>query len=260
MTALHDDILDLLAAYALDALEPEEIARLRALLDERPELRATLVELRATADKLPYGLPEATPPAELRQRVLDYATGRSTRAPTGATRLPRRGLGWLLGLGSLAAATAVAAAIGWGQALSLRGELAQAQADLVRTRTQLETVRAEQEQVAHVLLEAETLAVLQGTNGGGTLLRTPQGEALLVARLPPLQPGRVYQLWLIQGQNQPVSGGVFTVDQQGQGLLSVAPTQQVSAADTFAVTDEPGPDGSPRATSPILIVGTARAS
>jgi anti-sigma-K factor RskA len=121
-------------------------------------------------------------------------------------------------------------------------------------------VRAEQEQVAQVLREAETLAVLQGASGGGTLLRTPQGEALLVARLPPLQPGRVYQLWLIQGQNQPVSGGVFTVDQQGQGLMSVPPTQQVSAADTFAVTDEPGPLGSPKATTPILIIGTAQAS
>jgi anti-sigma-K factor RskA len=257
MTAPHDDIQDLLAAYALDALEPEEIARLHTLLEERSELRGILAELRSTADKLPYGLPESAPPAELRQRVLDYATGRATRAPG---RRPGRVRGWLLGLGGLAAAASVAAAIGWGQAIGLRGELAQTQSDLVRTRTELEAVRAEQEQVAQVLLEAETLAVLQGANGSGTLLRTPQGEALLAARLPPLQPGRVYQLWLIQGQNQPVSGGVFTVDQQGQGLLSVAPTQQVSAADTFAVTDEPGPDGSPKATTPILIIGTARAS
>jgi anti-sigma-K factor RskA len=97
--------------------------------------------------------------------------------------------------------------------------------------------------------------VLSGSNGSGTLLRTPQGEALLAAHLPPLQQGRVYQLWLIQGNNPPVDGGTFTVDQRGQGLLAVASTQQVLAANTFAVTDEPGPDGSLGPTTDPLIVG-----
>jgi anti-sigma-K factor RskA len=252
MTAPHDDIQDLLAAYALDALEPEEFARLHALLEEHPELRTTLAELRSTADKLPYGLPETAPPPELRQRVLDYATGRTQRTPT---RRPGGLRGWLLGLGGLAAAATVAAAIGWGQTISLRGELTQTRDELGRTRSALETIRAEQEQVAKVLLQTETLAVLSGSNGSGTLLRTPEGEALLAAHLPPLQQGRVYQLWLIQGNNPPVDGGTFTVDQRGQGLLAVASTQQVLAANTFAVTDEPGPDGSRGPTTDPLIVG-----
>ena len=76
MIVLTDDILDLLTAYALGALEPDEIAHVSALLAEHPELRATLAELRATADRLPYGLPEAVPAADLRQRVLERATGR----------------------------------------------------------------------------------------------------------------------------------------------------------------------------------------
>jgi anti-sigma-K factor RskA len=252
MSAPHDDIQDLLAAYALDALEPEEIARLHTLIEERPELRNILAELRHTANQLPYGLPEATPPAELRQRVLDYATGRATRAPA---RPAGRLRGWLLALGGLAAAASLAAAIGWGQAIGLRGELGRTRDELVHTRSALETLRAEQEQIAQVLLEPETLAALSGADGSGTLLRTPQGQALLAARLPPLQPGRVYQLWLIQGSNPPVSGGIFTVDQQGQGLLALASTQQVLASDTFAVTEEPGPLGSAGPTTPILIVG-----
>src|SRR6266536_5937890 len=80
MTSPPDDILDLLTAYALGAIAPDEIARVSALLDEQPELRATLAELRATADMLPYGLPQANPPADLRQRVPDHATARSTPA------------------------------------------------------------------------------------------------------------------------------------------------------------------------------------
>src|SRR5262245_56977171 len=162
MTAPHDDIQELLAAYALDALEPEEIARLHALLEERPELRATLAELRATANKLPYGLPEATPPAELRQRVLDYATGRALPAPAA----PKRGRGWLLVLGGLAAAAIVAAAIGWGQVIGLRGEVARANAELADVQNQLTTAQ-------HDLITAqEVIATLQGDGGQGSMVRT----------------------------------------------------------------------------------------
>src|SRR5215212_383113 len=104
MTSPPDDILDLLTAYALGAITPDEIARVSALLDEQPELRATLAELRATADMLPYGLPLANPPAELRQRVLDHATGRSSSAQLSAPpRVASRMRGWMLGLSGLAA-------------------------------------------------------------------------------------------------------------------------------------------------------------
>src|SRR5512138_3863057 len=113
MTSPPDDILDLLTAYALGALDPDEIARVSALLDQQPELRATLADLRATADTLPYGLPEAIPSADLRQRVLDHATGRSGSAvPTSPARIANRARGWLLALGSLAALAVLAAAFG----------------------------------------------------------------------------------------------------------------------------------------------------
>ena len=92
MTSPPDDILELLTAYALGVIEPDQIARVSALLDEQPELRAVLAELRATADLLPYGLPEAEPPADLRERVLDYATGRTSRLHTGySTTAPAAG-------------------------------------------------------------------------------------------------------------------------------------------------------------------------
>src|SRR5215212_2298158 len=114
MTLPPDDILDLLTAYALGAIAPEEIARVSALLEEQPELRATLAELRAAADMLPYGLPEANPPAELRQRVLDHATGRaSSAAPSPPRRAANRMRGWMLGLSGIATVAMLAAVIGW---------------------------------------------------------------------------------------------------------------------------------------------------
>src|SRR5436305_245313 len=126
MTSPHDDILDLLTAYALGPIAPDELARVSALLVEQPELRVTLAELRATADMLPYGLPQANPPAELRQRVLDHATGRSTlTAPSRPRRIANRMRGWVLGLSGIAAVAVLAAAIGWAQLFQTRDQLAQ---------------------------------------------------------------------------------------------------------------------------------------
>jgi anti-sigma-K factor RskA len=239
MTAPQDEILDLLAAYALDALEPEEITRLHRLLAERPELRDTIAELRATANQLPYGLPEAEPPAELRQRVLDYATGRAERKPAAPARHPRRG--WLIGLGGLAAAAVVAAAIGWGQVAGLRGELTQARAELVRSREDLATAQA-------------VIARLEGATGQGAMVRTTEGGTVFVVKLPRLQPSRTYQLWRIEGENKPKGAGLFTVDQQGYGVFDLASGQQLQPGDTVAVTDEPA-GGSPQPTNQVLIAG-----
>src|SRR5215212_8852808 len=143
MTSPPDDILDLLTAYALGAIAPDEIARVSALLDEQPELRATLAELRAAADMLPYGLPEASPPAELRQRVLDHATGRSSSAETSPPRrIANRMRGWVLGLSGIAAIAVLAAAIGWAQLIQTRDQLAQSQAALAQTQAQVADAQA----------------------------------------------------------------------------------------------------------------------
>jgi hypothetical protein len=144
----------------------------------------------------------------------------------------------------------------WSSATGAQDELAQARADLTRVSTELNAARVEQQQVAEVLSQAETLAALTGSGGSGAILRTPQGQTMLAARLPPLQPGRVYQLFLITGDNAPISGGTFTVSQQGHGLLALPPTQEVLSATRFVVTDEPGPSGSPGPTTDPLIVGS----
>jgi anti-sigma-K factor RskA len=239
MTTPSDDILDLLTAYALDALEPEEITHVHALLARHPELRTTLAELRSTADILPHGLPEATPAPELRQRVLDYATGRAERQPAASDALPRRVRGWLLSLGSLATAALVAAAIGWGQAATLRGDLTQTQAELVRTREDLATVQA-------------VVASLHGTSGQGVMVRTSAGNTVFVVKLPQLEPGRTYQLWRMHEDIAPLSVGLFTVDQHGYATFDLG--EQPQTGEIVGVTNEPQ-GGSPGPTGEPLIAG-----
>jgi anti-sigma-K factor RskA len=249
MTTPSDDDMDLLIAYALDTLDSQEAEQVSRLLQERPELRATVAELRATLDKLPYALPEPEIAADLRARTLAHATGRSL----GRTEAPRgRAAGWwrslALALGGLSAALAVAA-------LALWGQLGTAQRELALARGELQQILAERQQIVRVVSSYETVAALAGEGGSGALLRTPGGDVVLAARLPQLAPGRVYQLWLITGQEAPVSGGTFQVDEDGYGLIALAAGPQALAADTFAVTDEPGPDGSPGPTTAPLIAG-----
>jgi anti-sigma-K factor RskA len=246
MTSPPDDILDLLTAYALGVIEPDQIARVSALLDQQPELRATLAELRATADMLPYGLPAASPPPELRQRVLDYATGRSIpAAPIPPRPIANRMRGWALGLSGIAAVALLAAAIGWAQLFQTRAQLAQSRAELVQTQAQVAD--------AQVLL-----ASLTGAGSSATILRTRAGATVLIAQLPPLQPGRVYQLWRIQGSNNPASAGLFHVSSQGYATLALPASQQPQAGEVVAVTNEPD-GGSPGPTSAPLIAGISNA-
>ncbi|HEU4327085.1 MAG TPA: anti-sigma factor [Roseiflexaceae bacterium] len=260
-----DEILDLLTAYALDALEPEEIARVDSLLEQHPEWHQTLAELRATAALLPYGLPQAEPPPSLRRRTLDHATGRAPRLPLQRPAAPLRR--WLLALGGLAAVALLAAGLAWAQLGAAQTELARTQADLATARAELTRAQADlaaaqsaQRRVAEVLALSEPLVTMSGPGGRGTVLRAPSGETLVAAQLPQLAQGRVYQLWLIQGSGAPVSGGTFTVDEQGFGLLRLGTTAlSPLAADTFAITDEPA-GGSPGPTTTPLVAGQQSAT
>src|SRR5262245_33903379 len=90
---------DLLIAYVLDALEPDEIQQVSELLRTHPELRQTLAELRRVVAALPYGLPEATPHPDLRQRILQRATdGSAGDRPSVARRSSWLRPSWLLAL------------------------------------------------------------------------------------------------------------------------------------------------------------------
>ncbi|MDD5198937.1 MAG: hypothetical protein PHC88_03975 [Terrimicrobiaceae bacterium] len=62
---------DLATQYVLGQLEPEEEARLRAMLSGDPELQRFISELREAAAKMALATPPQTPPPELIRRILD---------------------------------------------------------------------------------------------------------------------------------------------------------------------------------------------
>ena len=84
-----DELHELTAAYALDALEPAEERAYEAHLEECARCRDELAGLADTAAALAYAAGEASPPEALRGRILDAARAERTnvvplRAAVGA--------------------------------------------------------------------------------------------------------------------------------------------------------------------------------
>ena len=73
----------------------------------------------------------------------------------------------------------------------------------------------------------------------GRLFWTASEGALLAATgLPPLPPGRIYQLWLIP-EATPISVALLSVDAEGRAMATVTPLEGVTESVPAAVTLEP---------------------
>lgn len=90
-----------------------------------------------------------------------------------------------------------------------------------------------------------------------TFFRRSTGQVVLVAsNLPPVAPGKAYELWMIpRDSKKPVPAGMFRPDAQGNVSLTMTQTAANHVAKVFAVTVEPA-TGSPAPTSGIVFSGT----
>jgi anti-sigma-K factor RskA len=105
------DLHDLTAAYALDALDPNEAEAYERHLGQCEECREQLAELNGTATALAFGTVAAAPPERLRASILDAAAAeRANVVPLLRSRWVTRGL---------AVAAAAAACIVVGLVVSL---------------------------------------------------------------------------------------------------------------------------------------------
>ena len=79
------DAHDLTAAYALDALDPDEAEAYERHLSQCEECREQLAELNETATALAFTTVAPAPPARLRASILDAAAAGSAR-PASSSR------------------------------------------------------------------------------------------------------------------------------------------------------------------------------
>ena len=211
-----EPIHDLTAAYALDALDPEEEERYEEHLATCERCREELAELRDPAAMLAYGVEGPAPPPELRDRILDAARAeRSNVVPIHRRR-------WPAALGAVAAVAAtVAIALGlWGSSVS----------------DQLDRERS----ISAILADPEAKSIpLEGANG--RIVVTDTGEAaLVVSGLATAPEGKTYELWVAE-DGKMLPAGVFDAQHERDVVRLTRPVRPGSGV-AVTVEDDGGTD------------------
>lgn len=218
------EIEELIGAYALDAVDPDERQAIEAHLVDCPRCQAELAEHLETASYLSYGGAAAPdelwgriasaleePPPAMRLQVVGGAASATTAAPVGQrvarASAPGRPLWWALG----AAAAVIVVVMGvalvhqTNQVDHLNRNLAEAA--LSRSADQAMSNPASQ----HLSLVSPT-----GQSVSATAVISPSGTGFLMAPgLPALAADRTYQLWGVSTANPtgpPVSLGLLGRD------------------------------------------------
>jgi anti-sigma-K factor RskA len=199
------EIHDLAAAYALDALDPEDRWTYERHLDTCERCRKDVSALREGAEELAHAAEGPEPPAELRERILDAARAE----PRTATVVPMRRR-WLFPATAVAAVAAASLAIGLGLwANSQRGG---------------------------------TTERVVPMDGGGSLV-IEGDQATLVACVDDPPAGKTYEAWVIEG-DEPRPAGLFAGGCQHVQLEEpVEPGNTVAVTlETAAGVDRPTTD------------------
>ncbi|WP_159945099.1 MULTISPECIES: anti-sigma factor domain-containing protein [unclassified Nocardiopsis] len=226
-------------AYALGALSPGESVRFE---DHLADCDSCVQEVRGFAETtaLLGSAAASTPPAQLRERVMEeVARTRQLAPPPQRVPDPRRG-GWTRGLG-LVLAACLAAVIALGVVAF----------DQVR---QIRELRENEQLIA---------AVLADPNASYTSAEPMEGVSVTVVRSE--RTGRLvfsahgldrlhdedYQLWLTRDDGTVYSAGVLTVDESGF-VSPVLAAPQGPATEGVAVTIEPEGGSEQPTSDPVM--------
>jgi len=277
-----DEVMAELAAAALGALSPEELAAVLDHAASSPPVAAELAAYRAAAALLAHAAPAApldsARSARLRARLLaraaaDAEAARSVMplaAVAGGARAPAAAppaRGWVRAtpwIALAASAAFAAAALGLARASRERDALRTA----LRAAEERSAARAESLSVAVVardrLLSALTgpsVRVVELTAAGA---RDPVARmfwdratnrwTMFAHHLPTPPAGRTYQLWLVTTADAKISAGTFTPTPAGDAMMEAEYALEPGALQAIAVTEEPA-GGMPQPTGPIVIAG-----
>jgi anti-sigma factor RsiW len=230
---------DLVGAYVLDALPPEERAAFEAHLAGCPACRAEVTELGRVVEVLPLAVEPAEPSPALRGRILEAIAQEPAEQPRlrrvpGGLAAPVRQL-------RLARWTLTAAAAVLILGLGLWNAHLQQQVNSQQNRL------AYLQDFQSALVHRAAVHPVSGTAyapGALAALVQPSGVSpayLIVQGLPANPKGTIYQMWLLRGST-PYSAGVFHYSGSGPEVVRlVLPSTGYTAT---AATVEPGPNGS----------------
>jgi anti-sigma-K factor RskA len=234
-------VTELIPAYVLGCLDTSDAELVERHLATCPVCQAEVESYRPIAAQIALAGPLATPPPELRTRLMARIAPAPTAQPT--PRMPAR-LTWSQ---RLAAFTQRIAPV-W-TPVSLLLIVALLASNLLLWRTSARAPAA----VDLVTVQMTGTEEAPGARGVLSAPTAGQSGVLVVQGLPPLDPAQQYQLWLVQ-DGQRTNGGVFSVDDAGFGQLRIEAPQPLTAYGAFGVTIEPA-GGSPGPTGARVLGG-----
>jgi len=240
-TYSHQDIEDLLGAFALDAVDDDERDIVEAHLAGCPRCRAEVERHRETAALLAQGGERAP------EGVWDRIAEALDEAPPALDLAPvaRRTIGLRVAAATMAVAAAVALFLG--VALGRHDSHRLDNIDKLAQAIQEANVNsAAFAALSDPAAEQVKLASADGRSSA-RVVRLPDGTGYLVpGTLAPLPPGRVYQLWAVRADAK-ISLGVLGASP------GVSPFRMTGPVSAYAVTDEVAGGVATTSNQPVVV-------
>jgi anti-sigma-K factor RskA len=237
MSGMH--VTEWIPAYALGILPDDEREGVAQHVARCLRCQAELHAYQRVMDQLPQSIPQLDPPPELRARIL-----RNVTRPREAVPAARPGwLAWLLH-----PMPSLVGAIGLVLILVLVGF------NIVLLQ-QLQHPASPAPVAAATNFRLVNMVSTQGKGASGLLVISDDGTygTLVVNGLPLLDKTQQYQIWLVKDGVR-ISGGVFSVESTGYGMLEIDSPKPLIQYQSFGITVEPF-GGSPGPTGAKVLGG-----
>ena len=243
----HEEIESLLGAFVLGATDAEEEEMVRAHLPGCASCTATVRRLERAVGAIPFAVEAVTPPTRLREQILAAAAAarppaRAMPQRTRVLRLPAPRLARIWTSAGVRSAVAAAAIIAFALGLGLGAGIGRSVSPPPPSSTGV---------AEYALHGSGAMAVAQGH----AFELKQQGLTLVeFSGMPALEAGKVYELWLIPEQGDPVPAAVFKPDAEGSHVVVLA--RNLLGVKALAVTAEAGPNGTTAPTQQPQLIGT----
>jgi len=235
---------DLIPAYALGALEPEERRQLEIHLETCEKCQAIQASYRLVTEGMLHASDPKPPPRAVRNRLLKRIDQKSDLPAwmRAIQRAPAARLGLAIGVILLLVANI--------------GFLLQAQQALDQGQVALAQQQAGQTAIALASYPDSQVVVLEEEGVRGTFVYDPSFPigVMYVWGLPPPSEDQAYQAWLVDAQGQRLSGGLLTFSADpGFGWLRIEAPNPIAEFSSLGVTLEPA-GGSAAPTGPRVLL------
>lgn len=229
-------VTDLIPAYALGALEPDEVDAVERHLAHCAVCSADVRAYGDIGSALLLAVPAHDAPPALRDRLMGRI---ATLSAEGARAAPQRDAQ----RSRNPIARALRAAFGPIDDFGVEADFA------------LRNLLLDPGSVVYAVNGAE-----ESATASARLVANPsRGQAIFLANgLKAPGAGKKYQIWFLR-DGKPVPNALFDVDRRGRGVSLVHVGATVGAFDTVAVTPEPA-SGSISPTGPIVLAGALRSA